>query len=482
MEAVYYAARANLRRLLILHPTWTRAQLAQATGMSRSWVDKWEKRLLSAPLDDEQVLRGLSRAPHHPPPRLDPVVIDRLLEIRDDPPEGLGRTPGPKAILYYLNRDETLKERKLRLPKSTRTVHRLLRENGRIASRLPTLSNPLERPAPMQHWQLDFKDASSVPADPHGKKQHVVETLNIIDKGTSVLVAHHVRADFTAETALTAVAQTFAEHGLPASITLDRDTRWVGAPQGSDFPAALVRFCHALGVAVLLCDPHHPQQNGFVERYHRTLNQECLQRERPKTLDEVRQVTEAFATHSNWQRPLKADQLWQSASSGRLSQPALSPVSSRSGQSRRLVKPGERTASGAAGQSSGLREGGFVPLLHLQQARWPESHLSYPGQGAELAGGLSPGVSSLSATQRLTSASAALSGVSSTHAARSLDSTALACVREVERSLRLSALLTRCQEAFPLTRWVSHTGCATRLKEKGFHETNHIRTSVETLP
>jgi transcriptional regulator with XRE-family HTH domain len=68
MEAVYYAARANLRRLLILHPTWTRAQLAQATGMSRSWVDKWEKRLLSAPLDDGQVLRGLSRAPHHPPP------------------------------------------------------------------------------------------------------------------------------------------------------------------------------------------------------------------------------------------------------------------------------------------------------------------------------------------------------------------------------------------------------------------------------
>jgi hypothetical protein len=64
------------------------------------------------PLDDEQVLYGLSRAPHHPPPRLDPEVIDRLLEIRDDPPEGLGRTPGPKTILYYLKRDETLKEMK----------------------------------------------------------------------------------------------------------------------------------------------------------------------------------------------------------------------------------------------------------------------------------------------------------------------------------------------------------------------------------
>jgi len=77
----------------------------------------------------------------------------------------------------------------------------------------------------MQQGPLDFKDASSVPSDPHGKKQHVVEILNIIDQGTSVLVAHHIRTDFSAETALEAVAQTFAEHGLPSSITLDRDTQ-----------------------------------------------------------------------------------------------------------------------------------------------------------------------------------------------------------------------------------------------------------------
>ena len=46
-----------------------------------------------------------------------------------------------------------------------------------------------------------------------------------------------------------------------------------------------------------------PNPHGFVERSHRTLTQECLRREHPKTLDEVRQVTGAFATHSNWQRP-----------------------------------------------------------------------------------------------------------------------------------------------------------------------------------
>ena len=38
MEAVSYAARAHLRRFMLLHPHWTRGPLAQVTGMSKSWV------------------------------------------------------------------------------------------------------------------------------------------------------------------------------------------------------------------------------------------------------------------------------------------------------------------------------------------------------------------------------------------------------------------------------------------------------------
>ena len=45
MEVVYYAARANLRRLMGLHPQWTHKEYAQAVGMSLGWVKKWKKRL-----------------------------------------------------------------------------------------------------------------------------------------------------------------------------------------------------------------------------------------------------------------------------------------------------------------------------------------------------------------------------------------------------------------------------------------------------
>jgi hypothetical protein len=303
MEAVYYAARANLRRLLTQYPAWTHQQYAQAVGMSLGWVKKWLKRLRQAPPGDEAVLQGQSRARKHPPERISQRVVDRVLELRDQPPEGLGRTPGPKALLYYLPRDAELAASGERLPRSSRTIYRLLQQAGRIRRPLPHLAEPTERPAPMSQWQLDFKDASTVPAEVDGKRQHVVEVLNTVDMGTSVLVEAQVRADFNAETTLAEVASLLCTHGCPKLLTFDRDVRFVSSPHGSDFPSTLVRFCHCLGVAVRICDAHHPQQNGFVERYHRSYQAECLAVQRPATLEEVRAVTEQFAQHYNVQRP-----------------------------------------------------------------------------------------------------------------------------------------------------------------------------------
>jgi transposase InsO family protein len=301
MEAVYYAVRANLRRLMDLHPQWTQPQYAQAVGMSVGWVKKWKKRLQEAEPEDEQVLHSRSRARIHPPERISEVVVERIIQMRDEPPEGLRRTPGPKAILYYLPRDEQLEGE--RLPRSSRTVYRILQQAGCIVHRQPQLHEPQERPAPLSQWQLDFKDATTVPPEVGGKRQHGVEVLNVIDEGTSVLVDAQVSADFHAETTLEAVADLFVRQGLPQVVRMDRDVRFVSSPRGSDFPSALVRFCECLGVGVLLCDPHHPQQNGFVERYHRTYQQECLAVERPATLEQVREVTAAFEQHYNWSRP-----------------------------------------------------------------------------------------------------------------------------------------------------------------------------------
>lgn len=301
MEAVYYAARANLRRLLDQSPHWTHQQYAQAVGMSGGWVKKWKKRLAEAAPGDESVLHSRSRAPHQPPERISQQVRERIVQLRDEPPEGLRRTPGPKALLYYLPRDEQVQG--YRLPRSSRTIYRILREADRMPHRLPHLHEPQGRPAPLSHWELDFKDATSVPPQPEGKRQHAVEVLNVVDEGTSLLLEAQVSADFHAETTLGAVADLFARQGLPQAIRLDRDVRFVSSPSGSDFPSALLRFCACLGVAVLVCDPHCPQQKGFVERFNRTYQEECLDVERPRSLEAVREATAAFVPYYNEQRP-----------------------------------------------------------------------------------------------------------------------------------------------------------------------------------
>ena len=94
---------------------------------------------------------------------------------------------------------------------------------------------------------MDCKDDSTVPAEPLGKRQHVVETCNFVDAGTSIWLHAMVREDFTAETACDTLVEFLQRSGLPAMLTCDRDPRWVGSASGRDFPCVLVRFLRLAG-------------------------------------------------------------------------------------------------------------------------------------------------------------------------------------------------------------------------------------------
>src|SRR6266566_4620927 len=124
----------------------------------------------------------------------------------------------------------------------------ILRQHDRIAVDRRRACKPRELPEPLQEIQIDFKDDSTVPADPLGKQLHVVETCNFVDAGTSIWLHAPVREDFTAETAFEAVVEFLQRYGLPTMLTFDRDPRWVGSASGRDFPSAFVRFLLCLGI------------------------------------------------------------------------------------------------------------------------------------------------------------------------------------------------------------------------------------------
>ncbi len=205
-----------------------------------------------------------------------------------------------------MHRDPALKHAGVRLPRSQTTIWKILRQAGCIEVDRRRKPRPLDLREPGEEVQFDLKDASSVPADPEGKRQHVVEIANFVDAGTSIWLHRAVRSDFDAEALFEVVAQFFCQQGLPGMLTFDNDPRLVGSPSGRDFPSALVRFLLCLGVQPNVIPPRRPDLNAYVERFHRSLAQECLQIHRPGTLSQVAELTEAFLVHYNSERPNQA--------------------------------------------------------------------------------------------------------------------------------------------------------------------------------
>src|SRR5215468_12526442 len=116
--------------------------------------------------------------------------------------------------------------------------------------------------------------------------------MNFIDEGTSYWWDAVVRTDFNAETVIETLFEVFGRTGLPCSLRFDRDPRFVGAAQGCDFPSAMVRMLHVVGVQPLISPPRRPDKNPFVERLNKNYGLECLAVHQPDSQGRVKEVTE----------------------------------------------------------------------------------------------------------------------------------------------------------------------------------------------
>jgi hypothetical protein len=306
MEEQWQVDRARLRRLCQEHPTWSQRRLAQETRRSVSWVKKWRKRFAEADSDDREVLKSRSRRPKTAGPRIEQMVIERILALRDNPP--LNRIPGPLTIKYYLHQQEKEDPLGCYLPTSTSTIWRILDEHQRLyRPEPPEPEEPLPLAEPMEIWQIDFKDITTVRRpEQEVKQQHFVETLNVVDTGTSILVDNPARSDFNAETTLRSLAAVLQTTGCPRQITFDRDPRFVASASDGDFPAPFVRFLACLGIKADICPPQRPDRNGYVERYNRTYKYETIFIYQPETYEQVIEMNLNEKQFYNYQRPNQA--------------------------------------------------------------------------------------------------------------------------------------------------------------------------------
>ncbi len=206
MESEWELDRIRLYPIWREHDDWTKARLGRELKRSLSWVKKWLKRFGEAQQLRLEMFKSQSRAPLHRPRQIMRAVRDAVLDLRDQLKEKYGRVVGPKTILYHLHKDTGLKT--VYVPQSTRTIWQILKDGGRIPTRLRE-HYPLERPEPMQHWEMDF-----------GQLADKFEFLSVVDRGTSILVDTQTQPHYTAETALLAVARFLSTTTCPPNYAL----------------------------------------------------------------------------------------------------------------------------------------------------------------------------------------------------------------------------------------------------------------------
>jgi transposase InsO family protein len=101
---------------------------------------------------------------------------------------------------------------------------------------------------------------------PFGRQRNIV-SFDAIDDCSRYIIAKL----YTKENAENAI--DFVKHIVPrAPFRIQRI--WVDNRYGKEFRA----FCESIGIDVIENDPYHPEQNGKIERYHRTMKKEFFHR------------------------------------------------------------------------------------------------------------------------------------------------------------------------------------------------------------
>ena len=199
MGARIIADRSLLLSLWLQHPDWTTPTLAQATGRSVAWVKKCKARFRTA-AHPEDAVWGRSH-PQAPGSRCSAATGTQIVPIRDDPPEQLHRTPGPKAILYSLPLCPELRAWTASGCHARRAPSgRSLCAAERIAHRPRRPRSVQERPAPLGDLQRDCTEVVQVDALVSTKQAHAGAVWDAVEVGTSLWLLGAPRVSSTAET------------------------------------------------------------------------------------------------------------------------------------------------------------------------------------------------------------------------------------------------------------------------------------------
>lgn len=235
-------------------------------------------------------LEDRSRRPLHTPERTEPGLEQAIVRVRNQHPAWGGR----KIARVLLDRG--LGEL------APSTVTSILHRHGLITQETTRQATPFQRfehAEPNSLWQMDFKGN-------FGTLQGRCTPLTVLDDHSRFNLALSANGTTTAADIQPQLRALFERYGLPVRINVDNGPPWGGAEAVEHGLTELNVWMIRLGVLVSHSRPHHPQTNGKIERFHRTLNAEVIAGHNYADHQQVQRAFDRWRRIYNYERPHEA--------------------------------------------------------------------------------------------------------------------------------------------------------------------------------
>ncbi len=261
------------------------ATLCRQFGISRPTGYLWRDRYKQGHHSLLQV-REYSRRPHRSPTRTESAKEQQVVALRNQTGWGAKK-------LQVL-----LRENNAPLPVST--IHRILQRHGLVKEDRGPGAAPgrFQRAAPNELWQMDSKGE-------YRMTEGCCHPLSIVDDHSRYAVGLHALPELTAECAYPCVVTTLRCYGVPEAMLMDRGALWWSSTNGWGLTWLSVRLIEQ-GIRLIYGRVRHPQTQGKVERFHRTLKEALRHRGEPACWTEWPPALAEFRECYNEVRPHEA--------------------------------------------------------------------------------------------------------------------------------------------------------------------------------
>jgi transposase InsO family protein len=261
------------------------SELCREFGISRTSAYKRIKRYVESGSIMEAAL-DRSRRPHNSPLKTPESIEKRVEEIR------LGEGWGTRIIEKLLE-DEAI-------DLAPATISRILKRRGLIDPKpchRPALKR-FQRETPNELWQMDFKGHYKI-------SDGRCHPLTILDDHSRFLLGLYALEYERAELVKSRLINTFERFGLPEAILMDHGSLWWSTTNSWGLTWLSVWLLKQ-DIDLLFCAIRHPQTQGKVERFHRTLESSLSHKGRPSSLVGFQRFFDTFRETYNKIRPHEA--------------------------------------------------------------------------------------------------------------------------------------------------------------------------------